>query len=72
MVQLMPDIDAMESAITTALNGPVSVLKRMRLACTALDKDGRTLDCATLGALLDAILAVMLTISGRRRMAGHE
>jgi len=56
MVQLMPDIDAMESAITTALNGPVSVLKRMRLACTALDKDGRTLDCATLGVLLDAIL----------------
>ena len=40
---LIADIDAMESAISTALSGPVSVLNRMRLACIPLDADGKRL-----------------------------
>jgi hypothetical protein len=46
---LTADIDAMESAITTALTGPVSVLTRMRLACTVVSESGDPLDCVKSG-----------------------
>ena len=35
----------MESALNTALKGPVSVLNRMRLACTTVGVDGQRLAC---------------------------
>ena len=47
--RLTPDIDAMDSAISTALNGPVSVLTRMRLACTVVSEKGEPLECVKSG-----------------------
>ena len=43
------DIDAMDTALRSALSGPVSVLNRMRLACTPLSADGDILPCAKSG-----------------------
>jgi len=41
----------MDSAISTALNGPVSVLTRMRLACTVVSEKGEPLECVKSGTL---------------------
>ena len=47
---LTTDIDSLAKTVEMTLNGPVSVLNRMRLACTPIDTEGSILErCAKLG-----------------------
>lgn len=43
------DIDTLAPALEMTLNGPVSILQRMRLACTPLSADGEILPCTGIG-----------------------
>ena len=61
------------------LNKPVSVLQRMRLACTPVGGDGEVLHCAKTGECsptsslrAENLAALTPCASGRRWMAGHE
>lgn len=69
----------MEQALHNALNGPVSVLNRMRLACTTEGVDGKPLACDTMGMLISLrfpmsrnMRSVYADTSRRRRVAGDE
>lgn len=45
----LADIETLAPALEMTLNGPVSVLNRMRLACTPLSEGGEVLACAEPG-----------------------
>lgn len=45
----MADIDSMGKTLETTLDGPVSLLNRMRLACMPITREGTALECAKPG-----------------------
>lgn len=49
------DIDSLGKTLETTLDGPVSLLNRMRLACLPLTREGEALACAKSGEPFDSI-----------------
>ena len=68
------DIDDLASVLNMTMKNPISVLKRMRLACTPVSSDGRPLRCSKAGACLPIRSPLMLKCAGswRCRVAGNE
>jgi uncharacterized Zn-binding protein involved in type VI secretion len=69
---LMIDIDSMGKTLETTLDGPVSLLNRMRLACMPITREGTALECAKPGMSFTYILGSSLTRSRGCRMASDE
>jgi len=72
MKMLMIDIDSMGKTLETTLDGPVSLLNRMRLACMPITREGTALECAKPGMLSTYILCADLINSRGCRMASNE
>jgi uncharacterized Zn-binding protein involved in type VI secretion len=69
---LMIDIDSMGKTLETTLDGPVSLLNRMRLACMPITREGTALECAKPGMSFTCDLCTSLTRSRGCRMASDE
>jgi NADH kinase len=72
ILKLMSDIDSMGKTLETTLDGPVSLLNRMRLACMPITREGTALECAKPGMSFTYDLRTSLTRSRRCRMASDE
>ncbi|KAI9635134.1 NADH kinase [Dioszegia hungarica] len=62
-------IDTLAPALEMTLNGPVSILQRMRLACTPLSADGEVLPCT--GIVGQAGIQVMNEVTLHRGQHPH-
>lgn len=51
LTQIIVDIDSLGQTLDATLDGPVSLLNRMRLACMPLTLDGKPLECTKAGEL---------------------
>ena len=69
---LISDIDSMGKTLETTLDGPVSLLNRMRLACMPITREGTALECAKPGMSFTYNLRASLTNSRGCRMASDE
>jgi hypothetical protein len=69
---LISDIDSMGKTLETTLDGPVSLLNRMRLACMPITREGTALKCAKPGMSFTYGLRMGLTRSRGCRMASDE
>jgi hypothetical protein len=69
---LMLDIDSMGKTLETTLDGPVSLLNRMRLACMPITRQGTALECAKPGMSSTCIICASLTNSWGCGMASDE
>ena len=54
------DIDDLASVLDMTMKKPVSVLNRMRLACTPVSSDGRVLKCSKAGTCKPILSPLML------------
>jgi len=69
---LISDIDSMGKTLETTLDGPVSLLNRMRLACMPITREGTALECAKPGMSFTYNSCASLTRSRGCRMASNE
>ena len=69
---LMVDIDSMGKTLESTLDGPVSLLNRMRLACMPITREGTALECAKPGMSFSYNFSTSLINSRRCRMASDE
>ena len=72
MEVLMLDIDSMGKTLESTLDGPVSLLNRMRLACMPITREGTALECAKPGMSITCNLSTSLINSRGCRMASDE
>jgi hypothetical protein len=62
----------MGKTLETTLDGPVSLLNRMRLACMPITREGTPLDCAKSGMSSTYNICASLINSRGCRMASDE
>lgn len=67
----MADIDSMGKTLESTLDGPVSLLNRMRLACMPITREGTALECAKPGMSTHKLSTSLINSRGCR-LAGDE